>query len=1795
MPTPGGVIGSFSISAHFSTVSPPPMYCGDGSCNNGETQSSCCSDCGGCYVDPCLITPYSVGCAIDQPTCDGLCSPDSGSAVGGGVCELYGVGYDCNCYSDTNGVACADDGNSCTSDVCSSESCSHPNLPDGTPCTGGTCQSGTCTPPSCNNNGYCDSGESYTNCPDCCQPTQTRLTTSSECPDYCSGTSLCTYRTKTCGSDGNWGSCSAGSCNYNTACDCLDSDGLNYYAGGTCTDRNGVFSDSCSGTVNTEYSCSGLTCQPTTRDCQLDETLYCNAGNIYRDMWQCSGNACNNGAADTLEHTCSDTCTDTDGLNYNTQGIVTDNSLCLLGMTSCPLAAMYTDYCVDSTTVNEYTCSGNNYASQQHYCGSAVYGACNPSCGPGTQSVTTYSCSGGKCISSTSTQPCNTVCGCSLDSATITPNCAGGLSPDCEAGERITMSGTYTDDCSLASFYQIDAKSADGLCNLQYTGGQMIGINSTVSGLGISGGSFSGTWTIPIVNAACSGKTINPTAGALYDIGPPPSGWMDSTANVFGSFTFACVPKTCAQLGFTQCGSPSDGCGGTLSCGTCSGNNYCNSTGQCIPCTDTDGGINYNVGGTCTGGNGVFSDSCAGTVNTEYYCSNGNCLSTTNECQNSESLYCGTGNIFRDEWQCSGSPGYCNNGLADTLTQTCTDSCSDSDGGLVYTTQGTVTDNSLCSAGQTSCPSAATYTDSCIDATNLREYSCAGNNYASSAYNCLNLGAGYTCSSGRCVAPGFDFSLSSSPSSGSVVQSFSVSTTVNLNLVYAPTQPISLSCSGLPALASCVFSPTSCSPTCSSTMTISTQVLTPVGTSTVTVAGTGSVTRTATYTLTVNPLICSDTDGLNFYAAGTCNNNSVFSDSCSGTVNTEYSCSGLTCQPTTRDCQLDETLYCSAGNIYRDRWQCSGNACNNGAADTLEHTCSDTCTDSDGSNFNVQGTVTDINPCSAGQTSCPSAAIIDDSCINPTTVNESTCSGNSYVSVPHYCGSDVYGACVPTSGSCGPGTQSVTTYPCSAGKCTSSTSTQACNQPCGNCSLDSATITPNCAGGLNITACEAGETISMSGTYSGNCSIASFYQIDAKSADNLCNLQYTGGQMSGISSTISGLGISGGSFTGTWTIPAVNAMCLGKTITPTASALYDMGPPPSGWLNGTANVLGSFSFSQGCIRSNPTVVVSPITQNGNVVQPLSYSISVTNNDNSLCGPTLFTISNTCPAGWTCNRNKNSLLVANQATDSTATITLTPSASAATGTYPFNVTAANASYTNTNYGFASYIIDSVTTIITSSTTGSGYVTIDGTSYTTPASFNWPSGSSHTIAAVGPVSCGAGCQRIYSSWSDSGASSHVISPTSSQTYTANFQLQYYLTTLSSPSNFGTVGTVSNWYNVSQALTLQESPNATSVFLSWTGSGAGSYTGVNPSGSITVNGPITETANFIQQPCIFVSANFSSNCAGGLSVDCEQGEKINMNCSYNGYCEYADFLQIDAKSADNLCFVLHDNGNMSGVWNNSISPSGGRITATWTVPPIAPSCIGKIILPTAASLRDGGYPGVWVNSTTNVFGSFKFACIPKTCQDLGKTCDSGWSDGCGGTLSCGSCNSGYTCNATGQCNDITPPVTTIRCNKTACTPGCAYDDNINISLSCSDSGSGCKNILYCMTPSCTPNIPYTSEITMNEGLNYVGFNSVDNAGNSDPVGTQTVEINKTKIIVVNISTSSLGALKGIEFWSQITPAAPTIVVTFQPVAVLPPSNVTMTIAAKSSTPAGVYNITVFGMSEGVTKNTTYQFTVG
>ncbi|MGN9908088.1 S8 family peptidase [Phytohabitans sp. LJ34] len=100
--------------------------------------------------------------------------------------------------------------------------------------------------------------------------------------------------------------------------------------------------------------------------------------------------------------------------------------------------------------------------------------------------------------------------------------------------------------------------------------------------------------------------------------------------------------------------------------------------------------------------------------------------------------------------------------------------------------------------------------------------------------------------------PANDFSVSVSPTSGSVAAGSSVTTTVNTATTAGSAQSVSLSASGLPAGASASFSPASVTSGGSSTLTISTTASVTNGTYPITVTGTGAAgTRTATYTLTV--------------------------------------------------------------------------------------------------------------------------------------------------------------------------------------------------------------------------------------------------------------------------------------------------------------------------------------------------------------------------------------------------------------------------------------------------------------------------------------------------------------------------------------------------------------------------------------------------------------------------------------------------------------------------------------------------------------------------------------------------------------------------------------------------------------------------------------------------------------------------------------------------------------------------------------------------------------------------------
>ena len=99
-----------------------------------------------------------------------------------------------------------------------------------------------------------------------------------------------------------------------------------------------------------------------------------------------------------------------------------------------------------------------------------------------------------------------------------------------------------------------------------------------------------------------------------------------------------------------------------------------------------------------------------------------------------------------------------------------------------------------------------------------------------------------------------DFSISVSPSSGTVTQGGSTTATVSTAVTSGSAQTVTLSASGQPAGTTVSFNPSSVTAGGSSTMTVATSSTTPAGTYPITITGTGaSATHTTSYSLTVNP------------------------------------------------------------------------------------------------------------------------------------------------------------------------------------------------------------------------------------------------------------------------------------------------------------------------------------------------------------------------------------------------------------------------------------------------------------------------------------------------------------------------------------------------------------------------------------------------------------------------------------------------------------------------------------------------------------------------------------------------------------------------------------------------------------------------------------------------------------------------------------------------------------------------------------------------------------------------------
>ena len=151
---------------------------------------------------------------------------------------------------------------------------------------------------------------------------------------------------------------------------------------------------------------------------------------------------------------------------------------------------------------------------------------------------------------------------------------------------------------------------------------------------------------------------------------------------------------------------------------------------------------------------------------------------------------------------------------------------------------------------------------------------------------------------------------------------------------------------------------------------------------------------------------------------------------------------------------------------------------------------------------------------------------------------------------------------------------------------------------------------------------------------------------------------------------------------------------------------------------------------------------------------------------------------------------------------------------------------------------------VAVTVTTSPSGLG-VTIDGSSYTTPATANWNPGDQHTIGVASPQT-GNGTKNVYSKWSDGGAQTHTLTaPTAATTFTASFTTQYLLTTSVVPAGSGSVAanptSTDGYYNSGASVQLTASPSG--LFTNWSGDASGTS---NPT-TLTMNAPKSVTANF------------------------------------------------------------------------------------------------------------------------------------------------------------------------------------------------------------------------------------------------------------------------------------------------------------------------------------------------------------
>jgi len=128
--------------------------------------------------------------------------------------------------------------------------------------------------------------------------------------------------------------------------------------------------------------------------------------------------------------------------------------------------------------------------------------------------------------------------------------------------------------------------------------------------------------------------------------------------------------------------------------------------------------------------------------------------------------------------------------------------------------------------------------------------------------------------------------------------------------------------------------------------------------------------------------------------------------------------------------------------------------------------------------------------------------------------------------------------------------------------------------------------------------------------------------------------------------------------------------------------------------------------------------------------------------------------------------------------------------------------------------------------------------------------------YSLGTQASVNGGSGIQHVLAAWADGDTENpRSITVNQSIAYDAVYKTRHQITMQVNPSGSATtsptVGTY--WYDSGQSISVQASPASGYTFRSWVGSGSGSYSGTANPASITMNGPVNETASFTVNPAV------------------------------------------------------------------------------------------------------------------------------------------------------------------------------------------------------------------------------------------------------------------------------------------------------------------------------------------------------